>query len=72
MREVCCADILEKTFSGVPELAVKEFEKAMGITVYWEDALVTADQQLMILVTYGLVAFAIVVLLVRKKRVSDR
>ena len=44
----------------------------MGITVYWEDALVTADQQLMILVTYGLVAFAIVVLLVRKKRVSDR
>ena len=72
MREVCCADILEKTFSGVPELAVKEFEKAMGITVYWEDALVTADQQLMILVTYGLVAFAVVVLLVRKKRVSDR
>ncbi|MDD6038640.1 MAG: ABC transporter permease [bacterium] len=72
MRDVCCADILEKTFTGVPELAVTEFKKAMGITVYRNDILFTANEQILILAAYGLAAFVIVLLLMRKKRVSDR
>lgn len=72
MRKVCCDSILRKTFQGMPENVIDIYKEEMGITVVMKNVTVTSVFQLLFMVGCGVAAFIAVLLVTRKRNISDR
>lgn len=72
LREVCCKDILADTFVNVPMEVVSKYKEYVGMTIYLDEKQVSFSSQLLFLVLCGIIAFGIVVVVQRRKDVSDR
>ena len=70
MRRVCCADMLEKTFTGVPQEVVDVYNEHMGITVVMNDKVVTTGAQLLFMVGCGCVAFLLTLFVSKRRHIS--
>lgn len=72
LRKICCSEMLEKTFSGISATVTAQYKENMGITVRLGDRAVSSSSQILFLGICGIVTLAAVLLLVKKKKVSDR
>ncbi len=72
MREVCCAEALEDTFSGLPAQVLSEYKEYMGIRVEMGGHIVSGTFQVLFLVGCGILAFVIIALVQGRKNISDR
>ena len=70
MRRVCCEDMLEKTFTGVPQEVVDIYNEHMGITVIMNDKIVSTGTQLLFMVGCGCIAFLLILFVSKRKHLS--
>lgn len=72
MREACCGSALERTFSGLPGQVMAEYKKYMGIQVEMGDQLVSSFFQVLFLVGCAIIAFIVIMIVQKRKSISDR
>lgn len=72
MREVCCESALERTFSGLPGQVMAEYKEYMGIQVEMGDQLVSSSFQVLFLVGCAIISFIAIVIVQKRKSISDR
>lgn len=72
MRQSCCRDILEETFSGLPKGLMEGYEEQMGISVVMGDTTVSSQFQILFICAFGLAALAVMIGLGKRRRAADR
>lgn len=76
MREVCCEEILGKTFVNIPpqvaENVVDYYKEYMGIQVKMGENIVSAPYQILFLVGCGIMAFIVSVWVQKRQDIRDR
>lgn len=72
MRKVCLEEIMTVTFEGMPEQAADIFQERMGVALFFGERAVSAGEQVLILIFYGIMAIIIATLLSRKRKLKDR
>lgn len=72
MRDVCCESALKSTFDGIPAQVISEYKEYVGIQVRMGDKLVSPVFQSLFLVGCGITAFIIILIVQKKKSISDR
>lgn len=70
MRRVCCEDILQKTFDGLPCEVLNSYQEYMGITVVMNDHVVSTSAQILFLAACGCAAFVFILIVSKKKTIS--
>lgn len=68
MRKLCCGDMLEKTFSGLPGELVEGYSEAMGITITMGDSTVSDEFQVAFLLICGIIALGIATIVAVRHR----
>ena len=72
MRVVLTKDAVEETFRGLPGAVPEMFEKEMGITLWNGDAQIPLQNQILILVLYGIIAIVAATVISKKRKIHDR
>lgn len=72
LRKICCADVIDRTFSGMPSEFISEYNKHMGINVVVNSKILSSSFQIGFLITYAVIALLIAILITVKKNVNDR
>lgn len=72
MREVCCEEALENTFSGLPGEVMSGYKEYMGIQVKMGEEIASSSFQVLFLAGCAILAFIIIAIVQKKKGVSDR
>lgn len=72
MRVVCTKDAVADTFAGMPEELLTVFREEMGITIKVGDTLFGLPGQVLLLLSYGMIAIAVAVIISRKRTLRDR
>lgn len=72
LRRACCGEILKKTFEGLPEEVLEEYNKYMGITVEIGDKPLSDSAQILFVCFFGIAALMAILINSRKRRASDR
>ena len=72
MRQVCCREALELTFTGMPEQAVTAYKEFMGITIVMGDNVINSMTSIFFLIGCGLAAMIAIMIIAGKKNISDR
>lgn len=68
MRKLCCENILEKTFSGLPGEVLEGYKEAMGITVTVGDSPVSDEFQVAFLLICGMIALGVAAAVSMRRR----
>ena len=71
-REVMTKGILEQTFTGVPELITKEYEKAMGICLTIGDYTLKMRDEWLILISCGIIFLLVGIGMLKYSKKTDR
>lgn len=69
MRKLCCNDMVEKTFDGLPEELIAGYKEAMGITVVMGDETVSSGFQVGFLMICGMIALGLIMIVGKGRRV---
>ncbi len=76
MRKICTADAIAKTFDGLPSAAGASFCEQMGVTVKIQHQGTSTEillyQQILFLMICAIIAVAVSVLVIRRRRLRDR
>lgn len=72
MRQACCGQSLKTTFAGTPPELLDEYREAMGIQVTMGGGAVSPAFQVLFLAGCGILAFVLVLLVQKRKEISDR
>ena len=72
LRELFTKDILAKTFSNCPEQLIGSYKEFMGMTVIFQDDIVTNKVKVAILVISGIIFIGISVIVQRRRNVMNR
>lgn len=72
MREICCKEALTQTFADMPEQLVSSYEEYMGISIVMKDNVVITGHSILLMLLWGAVALAAVIIVAGKKNISDR
>lgn len=72
MRNVCCEAVLNQTFADLPSQVLTEYQEYMGIQVKMGENTATTAFQVLFLVGCGIMAFIAIVVVQRRKDISDR
>ncbi len=72
MREICCEEILQTTFEGLPAQVLTEYKEYMGIQIKMGDEPASAVFQVLFLAGCGIIAFVIIAIVQKRKSISDR
>ncbi len=70
-RKLCCEDIVAKTFDGLPEEVVTEYNKAMGITIWMDEKILSSQFQVGFLIICGMIALGFILLVTKKRRRNE-
>ncbi len=72
MRGICCEESLNQTFSNMPKQLISSYEEHMGISIVMNDTVVGTRYSILFMLLCGVAALAAVILIARKKNISDR
>lgn len=72
LRKICCEQALETTFAGTPAELVAEYQEYMGIQVKMGENITESSFQILFLAGCGIIAFVLIVLVQKRKDISDR
>ncbi len=72
MRKVCCEDILNVTFDGLPNQVIDEYKEFMGITVVMRDQVVSSAFSIFFMTGCGVAALLAIAVIARKRNISVR
>lgn len=72
MRKICCRDALDKTFAGLPASVFDNYREYMGIDVILGGENVGSKFQILFLCICGMIALTAVVVIARRRNISDR
>lgn len=71
LRDTLGAPIHKALFEGAPELLVKEFDKVMGVSLYWNDTFINDTMRLLIITGFGLVFLFLSFIILKKRYRSE-
>lgn len=72
MREACCEGALERTFDGLPGQVLSEYKEYMGIQIKMGEQLASSAFQVLFLVGCAIIAFIVIMIVQKRKSISDR
>lgn len=72
LRRACCGEILDNTFKGLPKEVLEDYNEYMGITVEMGGKTLSDTAQILFICLFGLAALTAILIISRKRRVSDR
>ncbi len=72
MRMACCEQALETTFAGTPPEVLSGYQEYMGIQVKMGGKVVNSSFQALFLAGCGIIAFILILLVQKKRDISDR
>ncbi len=72
MRKICCEEILEMTFRDIPQPVTDGYREFMGITVTIGEHELNNIEQMLFLVLCGVAAFLVIIVIGKRKSISDR
>lgn len=72
MREVCIQDALEKTFAGLPEVAMDIFKEKMGVSIMIKGEKADLSYQILFLLIYAIIAVALSAVITKRRKLHDR
>lgn len=72
LRTVCCEQALKTTFAGTPAEVLTEYQEYMGIQVKMGEKIADSSFQILFLAGCGIMAFILIVLIQKRKDISDR
>lgn len=72
LRRACCREILDNTFEGLPKEVLEDYNEYMGITIEMGDKTLSDTAQILFVCLFGLAALTAILIISRKRRVSDR
>lgn len=72
LRKTCCRQALETVFAGTPGELLAEYSEYMGIQVKMGENTADSLFQALFLTACGIIAFILIVLVQKKKDISDR
>lgn len=72
LRKACCGQALETAFAGTPGELLAEYSEYMGIQVKMGENTADSLFQALFLTACGIIAFILIVLVQKKKDISDR
>lgn len=72
MREACCRDALEKTFTNVPPQLVSEYKEYMGIKIKMGEKAASFPFQILFLAGCGIITFIMIMIVQKKRTINDR
>ena len=72
MREVCCEKTFENTFINAPIELIDTYKEHMGITIIMNDVQVSSTFQLLFVAGCGIIAIAVIAVVLRVKSGTDR
>lgn len=72
MRKVCCEEAIQTTFADMPKELIAGYKEFMGITVKMGEKEAGDAFQMLFLALCGVIAFAVVVIIGKRKSISDR
>ena len=72
MRETATAELVEKTFAGMPEGLIPIYKEEMGITLTMNGQVLDVKWQMVLLFAYAAAAIVIAVFVTGKRKLKDR
>jgi multidrug/hemolysin transport system permease protein len=72
LRELFTKDILTKTFSNCPEQLVSSYKEFMGITITFQDSIISNEVKMAILAISGIIFIGVSIILQRSRNVMNR
>lgn len=72
MREVLTKEALETTFSGLSEIIPEQYAKEMGITLWNGEVQISLENQISILLLYGIIAIIVAAVISKRRTIQDR
>lgn len=72
LRTVCCEQALETAFKNTPAELLDEYQTYMGIQVEMGKNIIDSSFQVLFLAGCGIIAFILIVLVQKRKDISDR
>ena len=72
MREVLTKEALETTFAGLSERIPQQYAKEMGITLWNGEVQISLENQISILLLYGIIAIIVAAAISKRRTIQDR
>lgn len=72
LRDTCCEQALADTFQGLPEKVAEEYREYMGIQIKMGENATDFPFQIGFLISCGIIAFILILIVQRKKEIGDR
>lgn len=72
MREVLTKEALETTFAGLSEIITEQYAKEMGITLWNGEVQISLENQISILLLYGIIAIIVAAAISKRRTIQDR
>lgn len=72
MREVLTKEALETTFAGLSEIIPEQYAKEMGITLWNGEVQISLENQISILLLYGIIAIIVAAAISKRRTIQDR
>lgn len=72
MREIFVVDAIEKVFNGAPETVINEYKEYMGIRIAFGNNTINLNGQLLILIGSGIFFILLTLLMIKKRKITDR
>lgn len=72
MREVLTKEAMKETFAGLSERVPEQYAKEMGITLWNGEAQITLENQISILLLYGIIAIIVAAVISKRRTIQDR
>ncbi len=72
MRSACCEAALDHTFTNVPVELIAEYKEYMGIQIKMGKELVSETFQVLFLASCGIIALIVMMVIQKKRNISDR
>lgn len=72
MRKICCEEVMQTTFADIPQPVIDGYKEFMGITVKIGEHELGNMEQMLFLGLCGVAAFLVIVVVSKRKSISDR
>lgn len=68
LRTLFCEQSLSSCFANLPPMLKQGYQEAMGITISWQNGILTNESQVCFLLIYGIITLGIAWIILRKKQ----
>ncbi len=72
MREILTKEVMEETFAGLSEIIPEQYAKEMGITLWKGEVQISLENQISILLLYGIIAIIVAAVISKRRTIQDK